>query len=340
MGYEITDIIYSCVVFAILALILLVGSKKEEMAVNARQKLVCLNNLRGIFALEIVIGHVIRYEKTLLSPLGKFMIISVAFFFFVSGFGMVQSFNTKVNYLNKFLFPKVGYLTVLALIIYVINVTLDYLIPYSLGYYNKGEFFSGLIPLTNWYIWEQIFFYFIFWIVYKYIKKYRVLCVFIITFVAMTLAYKFGWKQGFYSSSLAFPMGLLVGEYYEKCHEILRTAKGKILILIGVVLGLSSLLLGTESLIGMVYLRNMVCISGISLLLLLVDKISFDNKVLGFLGKYSVEIYLVQFIFLNWFKTMDIHYMMRIPLVIGCTIAGAVLLHPIFRGIRKVTRGC
>lgn len=40
-----------------------------------------LNSMRGIFAIEIVIGHVIRYENTILYPLGKFMIISVAFSF-------------------------------------------------------------------------------------------------------------------------------------------------------------------------------------------------------------------------------------------------------------------
>ena len=340
MGCEMMDIIYSCVVLAVLALILLVGAKTEDSSVEAKTTLLRLNNLRGIFALEIVIGHVIRYEKTLLFPLGRFMIISVAFFFFVSAFGMVQSFYDKENYLKNFLFPKVGYMIGLALLIYVINVVLDFFIPYSIGFYNKGELLSGFVPLTNWYIWEQIFFYFLFWIIYKYVKKYRVLCIFLITLVGITLVFEAGWSQAFYASSMAFPLGIMFGEYYAKSHSFLCSFKGIIVTIVGGALGLSSLLLGTDSLLGMVYLRNIMCISGIFVVMLVTNRLSFDNRILRFLRKYSVEIYLMQFIFLSWFERLGIHYMLRIPIVIICTIIGAILVHPIFGIFRKMARRC
>lgn len=66
-----------------------------------------MNALRGIFAIEIVIGHVVRYENTWLYPFGKFMIISVAFFFFVSAFGMVSPIrNREMFTLRDFLREK------------------------------------------------------------------------------------------------------------------------------------------------------------------------------------------------------------------------------------------
>ena len=93
------DIIFSIFILAIFYFIIFYNTKRSP--VSGRDDLLKrLNSMRGIFAVEIVIGHVVRYENTILYPLGKFMIISVAFFFFVSAFGMVISFQEKDNYLK------------------------------------------------------------------------------------------------------------------------------------------------------------------------------------------------------------------------------------------------
>lgn len=85
------DIIFSLFILAIFLVIIFYNTRRAP--VTGRDDLLKrLNGMRGIFAIEIVIGHVIRYEDTILYPLGKFMIISVAFFFFVSAFGMVKAF--------------------------------------------------------------------------------------------------------------------------------------------------------------------------------------------------------------------------------------------------------
>lgn len=88
------DRMFDLCVYLLLAALLLFGIKKNrDMTADAfLQK---LNALRGIFAVEIVVGHTIRFEVTWLYPLGKFMIISVAFFFFVSAFGMAYSFKMR-----------------------------------------------------------------------------------------------------------------------------------------------------------------------------------------------------------------------------------------------------
>jgi hypothetical protein len=143
------NLIYSGAVLLLFAVILFVGAKRDNTS-GRKNLLKRFNLLRGFFAIEIIVGHTIRYESTILYPLGKFMIVSVAFFFFVSAVGMVSSFETKREYLKLFLVKKCCYLFVIALIAYLFNVALSRAVGvktvYSLGVL---QFFKQ----TNWYIW-------------------------------------------------------------------------------------------------------------------------------------------------------------------------------------------
>ncbi len=334
---------YSALIVLLMLIILVIGINKETLekkeTESSQQMLARLNNLRGIFALEIVIGHVVRYENTPLFLLGKFMFIAVAFFFFVSAFGLVQSWKRKSNYLTHFLLPKTSYLFFLAFIIYIINVLIDMCVPYSLGYYNGKDVILKFFTMTNWYIWEQIVFYILFYFIYKYIKKYRVLSCGIIVLSVIGILYLAGFRQGFYSSSLAFPLGLLFGEYYEECQRFLASWKGKVFTVAAILIGISSVFFSENSILGMVYLKNIMCIGGMLILLYVINHFAFDNKMLRFLGRYSVEIYLTQFIFLMFFAALEWDYKLSVLAVLFCTLLMSFVLHPFFVFIKKKTRG-
>ena len=76
----------SAVVIVAFMLILFPGT--EKVKTQGKQELLGrYNMLRGIFALEIIVGHIIRFERTPLYLLGKVMIISVAFFSVCIGLG-------------------------------------------------------------------------------------------------------------------------------------------------------------------------------------------------------------------------------------------------------------
>ena len=94
--------LYALLIYAIFIFILLFGIKFRPLT-KEEDFFFSFNRLRGFFALEIVVGHVVRYESSLLYPIGKFMIISVAFFFFVSAYGMARSYDAKEDYLHGFL---------------------------------------------------------------------------------------------------------------------------------------------------------------------------------------------------------------------------------------------
>ncbi|MBO5057642.1 MAG: acyltransferase family protein [Lachnospiraceae bacterium] len=333
------NIVYSLVVWTLFLLISLCGihykhaDKKEDYFLR-------LNSFRGIFALEIVIGHVIRYEATLLYPLGKFMIISVAFFFFVSAFGMVKSFHQKEGYLQGFLTGKVLYLVMLAIITFIVNMILDIIYPSDLGYYCPGKNPAAVIVSgTNWYLRELLLFYILFYFVYKYIKKFRILFITLASAVFAGFTFAGGWAQGWYSSILAFPMGLLFGEYYETICRFMKTAWGKFITIILILLGMGSQFLGTDSIIGMVYLRNAMCIAGMLILIYFCTYFTIGNCVNRILIKYSTEIYLFQFIYLKIAEDYGWDFKISLPFVLGCTILTAIIMHPVFGFVRQKLRG-
>ncbi len=66
----------------------------NTIVLDKTEKLKRLNALRGWFAVQIILGHAV-YQDSALYPLCQFSIISVAYFFFVSAFGMVLSYQRK-----------------------------------------------------------------------------------------------------------------------------------------------------------------------------------------------------------------------------------------------------
>ena len=130
----------------------------------------------------------VRNERSILYPLGKVMIISVAFFFFISAYGLALSFRNKKDYLNGFLLRKCGYIVFLILITYIFNITVAYISPVKTKYYPIKECLPvHIFYNTNWYLWELLLLYMVFYIVYKYLYKYRYKAAFAIVISASVL---------------------------------------------------------------------------------------------------------------------------------------------------------
>lgn len=323
----------SAVVLVLFALTLLIGIKKSNTQGN-RELLGRYNVLRGIFAVEIIVGHVIRFESTPLYPLGKVMLISVAFFFFVSGWGMTLSYHSKKDYLNGFLRKKCGYLLMLAVVTYAFRWLMTYLILH-INMIN-GSFLHDFFDKTNWYIWELIIFYVLFWGAYKYLKKGRIAAITVVT-VIMIIAFFYGnMLQGYYSSALAFPLGIAFGEYYEKITGWLNSRKGVMATIALTALGGSSLLLDEKSLAGMVFLRNTMCVAALFILFYILSYFRFSNRVLEWLKEISTELYLFQFVWLNVYGALITDWKIKLPVVVVSTFVTAVAMYWILRPVKKI----
>lgn len=295
------------------------------------------NNLRGLFAVEIVIGHVIRYERTWLFPLGKFMLASVAFFFFVSGWGLCRSFHQKKGYLNRFLAVKCGYLFMLSVYAFLLR----YIIWIVSGNSDaKENIMAQYFQRTNWYIWELMFFYLLFYLIYKFVpNRLRNILIAIITVILATVLFYAGVIQGYYMSAFAFPAGLFFCEYFDSVLSFLNKGIGKLVILAAAILGLSSSMFGMDSLVGMVYLRNLLCLAILGIMIYFLTYFHPENVFLKFLGKYSTGIYIYQFMFLDMYELPQADWPLRLGLVLGCTMLTAVIMHPVHMWTRKKLGG-
>ncbi len=331
------SLLFSLFVLILIACLILWGCKKQPATLSRENCLQNLNDLRGLFALEIVIGHVVRYEHTILFPLGKFMICSVAFFYFVSAFGMAISFDRKKNYLNlNFLLSKPLYLWILSIVFFLTGMVIDAVCPNDLSYITPGMRWAYLLT-TNWYIWELIGFYLIFFCIYKFMPRFRVLLIGVITLILSVVMYRKGFWEAYVASTFAFPAGLLFGEYFTPTKKFFLSCKGILTTILLGIFGLCCLLVKTENLLSIVFMRNALCLSTIMIAFYLCTRFTLaDNPAARFLCKYSTEIYLSQFIWIRFSESYGWNYMIRMPFVIAATLAMAMLLHPIINRIRKI----
>lgn len=331
------SIIFSLCVLLLFALIVFWNYKKHSQSDMTREDyLQNLNNLRGIFALEIVIGHVIRYEHSLLYPMGKFMICSVAFFFFMSSFGMALSFEKKNDYLNTgFLRSKPLYLLILSMLVFMLNMGIDAVCPNDLSYLTPPLLHTYIMK-TNWYIWSQILFYFLFFFTYKFWYKFRIPVIVAVTVLLTIVMYMNGFPEGWWASSFAFPLGLIVGEHFSATKQFLFSRKGVLTVIALCLFGFSCLFVPTETIVSFVFMRNAMCLAAIMILLYICSYLTLGNNVVtGFLNKYSTEIYLLQFIWLRLTESYGLNYMIRMPIVLIATIVSAMLFHPLVLLIKR-----
>ena len=326
--------LYELTTLAILFFVLVFNIKFRK--VNDCEWISRLNHLRGIAAIVIILGHVARYETfTIINYTRQFAYIIVSYFFFVSGLGLAKSFLTKPNYIRGFLVRKPLYLFLIAFLLYVFNVLICYLFKINNAYnYTTDNFLLNFIFETNWYIWELIGFYFLFYIVFKYAKQYNLVLVTIILVIFVIISYKSGWPSVYYKSALAFPLGLLVGLNYKKINGILNRKCILLFILLCIGVGI---MYGTVNniLVRTVFMSNLLCASVLIGLLYLSLFVEFNNKLLHWLESYSTEIYLAQFVWLLFVQQNVNNYCIKFPLVTLLTLLSAILLHLIIKPIKQ-----
>ena len=327
-------VLFDAIVSVAFVCLCLIGVRKSSGTCE-QDYLERLNAFRGIFAVEIVIGHAVRYADSYLWPFGRFMLISVGFFFFVSAFGMVHSYHGKPNYLAGFCKRKIGYLFWITIFVFAFNFIADLLIPVDAGYVSSLEKIpTQYLKKTNWYMFEQMAFYALFYIAYRYGKRGRIAFIAVVTFAFCTAAYAMGWDQEWYASSWSFVLGLVFGEYYEQIMYVVRKSWMWGVSLGLAAVGMSSLLVG-ENMFSMIYLRNIMCLAAVLMLVQVVGYIQIKNFVITWLGQYSAEIYLFQFLYLRITEAAKFDYKVGVLFIVSLTLLTAFCLHPIFGWIRR-----
>jgi len=305
-----------------------------------------LNSLRGIFAIEIIIGHCVRYDSSILSPFGHFMLVSVGFFFFASGMGLTLSYESKNDYLDSFITNRFFKLIYIAIIALLFTTIIAYISPIKTAFTSIPNslkaFVCAFFSRTNWYIRELLLLYLFFFIVFKLAKKHQGLIIFFSCVLISFVLYSLGYTRCWYASISCFPLGIIVCQQYDKTITFLNTLIGKVLIISSLVMGLLSPLLNnsisqymninfaTSEFIFSVG-NNFLCIGFILLLLLFLQYFNFTNPIMNFLSKYSTELFVFQFVFVEIAKKMQLSYIMKIAFVLLFDLLFSIAFHRIFQ---------
>ncbi len=273
--------------------------------------------LQGFASIAIIVHHVAQktcaygippeYVRHGLEPFLNIGFLLVALFFFCSGYGLTVSDMNNVNYMDDFIKKRVVPL--------IIPFALTNTVFLSLEATRGIDSNFGLLPNTySWFVIVIFGVYILFWLVFRtYIKerfKFLLVTLEIIAFIGVL--YVLGSGEWWYNSLPAFLLGMFYARFNTKITSFIRKCYPFALIVFSVLFA------------GMFYVSNytdkdfwgvglytfplvksilqMVCSSLFVLLVFtILMKIRIGNPVLGFFGKYTLELYLFHVVFVEIF---------------------------------------
>lgn len=260
--------------------------------------------IKGIFAVIIFLSHSRQYigrvwpmdywAEVPINYLGQLM---VAMFFFYSGYGILQAYQTKENYERGFWKNRILKTLVhfdIAVLLYIV-LGLITAAPYSITDYLISLTGWGGVGNSNWFMFVILCLYCIVGVAFASLRKTRKpWAVAAVSTVLSMMLWVILWlcgKESYWIDTLmCFPTGMWIA-----CAKtrIDRLFEKKSLWRVGSLIATAiafSLLYFTPGLIAKSVTACLFCI----LLMLLTTYIRVDNPILQWLGDYSFEIYIIQ----------------------------------------------
>ena len=278
---------------AIILLCLLLSLHKERGGAMGKERLL---PVRGLLCFLIVVHHIYREMPESFSHV--FFIYNnvgfwvVSMFFFFSGYGLLLSLRNKAGYLAHG-FVKKKFLNILLPSLFV---GLCYVAVYCLtGQFSLNRLFVLLkhgqcIPTSHWFIYVLFCQYVFFYLCFKSVKRFPMSLYTASTIGFVATFYLLGYPSIWYKSTLFIVAGMLY------CQYSVRSADWKLsATMLGAFVLLSILVGICKSDITIYKVLGNVAISASVLCLFLAFSCRFtvDNRLLRFLGEYSMYIYLL-----------------------------------------------
>lgn len=294
-------------------------------------------------------------------------VLFAGMFFFFSGYGLMISLESKKDYLDTFVKKRFPVILIPFYFVNLIFVFFNTLFKNILVWeeMKPGEVMlalSGFVLLNThlWFIVEISVLYVIFYFVFRLIKNknvaYVVMGVATVALIVMSvlLGHDYdtfsggAWFHGewWYNTTILFFVGITIAKFKDavstavKKHYMAFAVGGFVLfvilfVLTGYVSGAHGYYTETEVSMGYadkfitLIVQTLMATTGILFFMILTMKIQFANKALDFLGKISMELYMIHNLFImtmtEGMKYADTnHYFITI---FGCSILAAVFLH-------------
>ena len=307
---------------------------------------------RGFFAIVVLFHHLAQNtDKGIIFH--KFYLVgymAVAFFFFLSGYGLQKSYMTKGEaYRKSFLFKRIPQIFIPFIIITVLY-WIAYL--YEGHFYTIGEIFSELskgntITLNSWYIVNILLFYLVYWVLMTVFKEKYVLMI--VGAFLWNIAYVFfcmnmGFGEWWFNATHLLIVGMIWALYEKKITVAIKktylfTTPVIWIIFLTLFLFKYYKVINTSEFHFIV--KFFIAFFFVLAMLLFFFKVQIGNKVLSFLGDISLEIYLTQGLFIMLLHGNHINIendFLYSVCVIILTIALSYLLHLGFNSLKIGSR--
>ena len=270
-------------------------------------------NLRGLFSIVVIFHHLAfqTQEGILFRQFENFGILSVSVFFFLSGFGLQKSYMSSENYKKRFLLRRIP-----QVLFPYIAITAMYAILFRI--YSIKQILLAIIqgfPIVDysWYVISIIIFYFAFWILMETCKNnYFAMiigaCIYQVLYSVFCI--KMGYPSFWYNSSYLLIFGMFWAVYEKRILEIVKKRYGffSVIAWLGFLISfiLKHNLNQHMDMISLV-LTMLATILFVFCVLLFSMKVKSENLAFSFIGKISLEVYLVQGIFIRGFHSNFVH---------------------------------
>ncbi len=310
--------------------LILIGIKQNKEVFDTSFTLNNSTALRGICSIEIMIGHLgVATNSIVLFPNRKAGILFVGVFFALSGYGLMYSLANKDGYLISFLPNRMRKILIPAYVVFVLNIILHSIISQNMWNMIKIIDLKEFFWQTNWYVWELLMLYIVFYISVRIDKNPKRFHFIVLAFsiIFICVAYRLKFDNPWYGSTLCFWLGIVYFLHRDKFKEIfiLRYPLIKIMSCCFVMTISFVLFFIRGGVIGLLISRNVASVFFVIILIIGLYKFSIGNNISLWLGEYSYEIFLFHPVFISilrpWIKN-DVIFAWA---VIGITILASYL---------------
>lgn len=325
------------ILFCWLALVVIGVSRKKvnERSIGSEQALA----LRGVCAIEIMIGHIgLATGSIVLYPNRKAGILFVGIFFMLSGYGLRYSVDNKPEYLKHFFVKRIMKLLIPAYLAYVVYILIRWLALSSANGWALLDL-SDFARTLNWYVWEQLFFYLVFWFAYRFIPGLAEGFIGIISIGFIIVAFMLKLDNPWYGSTMCFLLGMCYYKYEMGEHKLSNNKQCLLFGMFGMIVIFSMAafyILGNESALGNPIARNVASVCFCIMVLIILKEMKIGNSISKFLGTCSYEIFLVH-PFVQGMLQGIIEYsaLLYAILVITLSVGVASVIHQVVTLIEK-----
>lgn len=295
------------------------------------------NCVRGLFALCVVVHHLYQYSGLFHdSYVGTFLqllgVLSVAAFFFLSGYGLMYSAD-RPGYMQGFLvkrfLPLYIFYALLIVMYSVWNWAWTGVISWQL--ILQSFFFGGTVVTNGWSLQATFVAYLLYWLIFRWIRSASVrlwsftigIAVYCVICRLMDLG--INWYQTI--PCMAF--GMLYC-YKKPMADMWLKRHSKLLLGVAVVLCGGCFVLSAKLdiplLFHVLYCICFVC-AVLALLYMLADTHCINNRFFALCGKYSLEIYVVHGLFLPLIKWQYIEnvWLYVLVVLVGTALVSAAM---------------